>query len=126
MFRHDLRRNQLDDGQNAQRDNDDMVQVAEDRHEVGNQINRRKRVACHAKGERLGVPWHTIILRTWNQRMAAERIPSLRKGPVASAVASGNSSCTESLPWGSRTVRMPGTPASASISARDFGGVSAP
>src|SRR5262249_49384167 len=34
MFRHDLRRNQFDDGQNAQRHNDDIVQVAEDRHEV--------------------------------------------------------------------------------------------
>jgi hypothetical protein len=32
---------------------------------------------------------------------------------MALKVASGNSSCTASLPWGSRAVRMPGTVASA-------------
>src|SRR5262245_19918876 len=63
---------------------------------------------------------------------AEERVPgaaadcSARNGPMASMVASGNSSCTASLPWGSRAVRTPPTAASASISARDLGGVSAP
>jgi hypothetical protein len=51
---------------------------------------------------------------------------SARNGSMAPNVASGNSSCTASFPRGSRAVRMPGTAASASISARDFGGVSAP
>src|SRR5262245_49718787 len=81
---------------------------------------------------------------------------SRRNASTASAVAPGNSSCTASLPRGSRTLRMPGSAAcadepgsgrvsgagtlesprwplaslasaaSASISARDRGGVSAP
>jgi hypothetical protein len=41
---------------------------------------------------------------------------------MACATASGNSSCSASLPCGRRTLRMPGTVASASISARDRGG----
>src|SRR5260370_31401997 len=67
-----------------------------------------------------------------NMLYAEERDPgaaadfSARNGSMALVVASGESSCTASLPRGSRAVRMPGTAASASISARDFGGGSAP
>ena len=59
-------------------------------------------------------------------RALAAADASARNGSMAFMVASGNSSCTASLPCASRAVRMPGTAASASISARDFGGVSAP
>jgi CO/xanthine dehydrogenase Mo-binding subunit len=51
---------------------------------------------------------------------------SLRNGVMASATASGNSSWIASLPVASRVARTLGRSASASISARDFGGVSAP
>ena len=44
---------------------------------------------------------------------------------MASATASGNSSWIASLPVASRVARTLGISASASISARDFGGVSA-
>ena len=58
--------------------------------------------------------------------LSARAESSARNGSMALMVASGNSSCTASLPRGSRAVRTPGMAASASISARDFGGVSAP
>ena len=67
---------------------------------------------------------NTLYAEERDPRVAAGS--SARNGSMALMVASGNSSCTASLPWGSRTVRMPPTAASASISARDLGGVSAP
>ena len=51
---------------------------------------------------------------------------SRRNGAMASKVVPGNSSCMESFPRANTTLRMPETAASASISARDLGGVSAP
>jgi hypothetical protein len=67
---------------------------------------------------------NTLYAEECDPGAAAES--SARNGSTALMVASGNSSCTASLPCGSRAVRMPPTAASASISARDFGGVSAP
>jgi len=58
--------------------------------------------------------------------IAAGRNVPCRNGVIASTVASGNSSCTDSLPLGNRILRMPGNAARASISARDLGGVSLP
>jgi hypothetical protein len=49
-----------------------------------------------------------------------------RKGAIASTTASGNSSWTASFPRGRSTLLIPGSAASASISACDFGGVAAP
>ena len=57
---------------------------------------------------------------------AAKIQPYRRNGVIASTVSSANSSCTESFPRGSRTLRMPGSAASASISASDLCGVSLP
>src|SRR5262245_66139993 len=63
MFRYDLRRNQSDHDENAQGHNDDVVHIAQDRHEVGNQINGRERIAGNTKSQRLGVPRHARIAR---------------------------------------------------------------
>src|SRR5262249_38485197 len=63
MLRHDLGRNQPDDEHNAQWHNDHIVQIAENRHEVGNQVNRRERIASNADSKRLGVPRYTRIPR---------------------------------------------------------------
>ncbi len=57
---------------------------------------------------------------------ARRRHYSRRNASMASKTAPGNSSCTESFPRGSVMLRMPGMAASAAISARDRGGVSAP
>jgi hypothetical protein len=65
--------------------------------------------------------------RGWRVNTRARRRRySRRNASMASKTAPGNSSCTESFPRGSVMLRMPGMAASASISARDRGGVSAP
>ena len=51
------------------------------------------------------------------------QLQSERNDLIASATKSGNSSCTESLPSGKTAVRMLGTDANASISARERDGV---
>jgi len=63
VFSHNVRRNQFEHDQNAQRHNDEIVHIAEHRHEVGNEINRRERIAGDAKSQRLGVPRHAGIAR---------------------------------------------------------------
>src|ERR1051326_1270133 len=61
VFRHDLERNQLDRDQNPDRYNDNVVQIAENRDEIRDQVNGRKRITGNAHGQRVGIPRHARI-----------------------------------------------------------------
>ena len=61
-LRHDRRWNQLDRQENPRRDDDEVVQVAENRHEIGNEVDRAEGVAGDRRRQCLripGSPWIT-------------------------------------------------------------------
>ena len=75
------------------------------------------------------LPLHARILHvvlSFNGLRGLYQLQSERNDLIGSATKSGNSSCTESLSAGKHTLSIPGTAASASISARERDGVSAP
>jgi Outer membrane protein beta-barrel domain len=90
-----------------------------------NIVRATSSIPLRAAGPTIDRPEPTTRGRRANTR-ARRRRYSRRNGSIASKTAPGNSSCTESFPRGSVMLRMPGMAASASISARDRGGVSAP
>src|SRR5262249_53768056 len=61
MLSHDFSRDQFDDKRNAERDEDQIVHIANDRDEIRNQINWRGRVSGDSNGKRLCIPRHTGI-----------------------------------------------------------------
>ena len=48
---------------NAQGKDDEIVEVADDGDEVGNEVDRRQRIGCNGNGEGLCVPRHAWIAR---------------------------------------------------------------
>ena len=56
VFRHDLWRDQADHKQDAERDKDHIVQIAQHGHEIGNEIDRRQSIACYGNRQCLRVP----------------------------------------------------------------------
>src|SRR5215469_4266228 len=61
MLSHDFGRDQFDDKRNAQRDEDQIVHIANDRDEIRNQINWRGCVSRDSNGKRFCIPRHTRI-----------------------------------------------------------------
>ena len=58
---HDLGRDQADHERDAQGHQDHVIQIAHDRNEVGNEIDRRERIAGNQGGQGLRIPGHAGI-----------------------------------------------------------------
>lgn len=61
MFSHDRRRNQPDDKQDSQRDQDYVVQIAQHRDEIWNEIDWRKGIASDDDRYRFRIPRYAGI-----------------------------------------------------------------
>jgi len=53
---HQFLRNHLDDQHDAQRNDDQIIQIAQYRYEIGYQIEWAQCICCHCKGNGLGIP----------------------------------------------------------------------
>ena len=60
MLGKDVRRDQLDRQENVQWDDDNVVEVSEDGHEIRNEVDRRKSIAGSDERDRLCIP-HTPV-----------------------------------------------------------------
>src|SRR6478672_5819011 len=69
VFSQDLGWNQSDGQQNAQGYQDQIIQVSQDRNEIGNEINWRKRITSNQETHCLGVPRHARVSACEIKRM---------------------------------------------------------
>ena len=83
MLRHDGRRNQGNDQRNGDRQQNVIVKIAEDRDEVRNEVNRRKRIGSDAHRDDFRIPRHAAISRSEIKRVS---IAPDRASPVFPAI----------------------------------------
>lgn len=53
--------NQLDHQKDAERNDDDIVEIADDRDKIRDQVDWRKRIGRKREGQQLGIPWRARI-----------------------------------------------------------------
>jgi uncharacterized protein YlaI len=79
VLRHDICRDQANDEPNPGRYQDHIIQIAEHRHEIGDQIDRGKRIGRNKYRQRLCVPWDSRIATTEIDRV---NVPLNETSPI--------------------------------------------
>src|SRR5450631_4444242 len=73
---HDLFGNQPHHKPDPQGHDDQIVEIADDRNEVRNEVDRRKRISGNGNSEKFGIPWHTRIARSEIDRVTVAVEPA--------------------------------------------------
>src|ERR1700730_2592657 len=61
MLNHDLVGNERHHQPDAERHDDQIVEIADDRNEIWNEVDRRKRISGNGDREKFDIPWHTRV-----------------------------------------------------------------
>ena len=70
---HDLRWDQPNDDKNAEWDDDEVVEITQNRDEIRNEVDRGQRIARDRHGQKLGVPRNTGIVAREVERVDIAR-----------------------------------------------------